>query len=385
MSHCLERIDLLTDDCPLCRAVEPGFALLPWLCPTCLDRCRRIVHEHRRQACIDTLAALPRPAQLSAAMGTTVAGLEQARRALSVAAYNHAKRLLLRDAGEGEGLRGSNAVLLSGPPGSGKTHLVGALARAINAPLVTVDAACLTGAGQAGNLATLLGSRLIGALGGEGGRDPRAVVFIDGLESLATGAESTEDRISAQYALSGLLDGQPLRVAGPQGVSRELQTRDLFIVAAGVSTPLHMRSKAVGFMSDCVGDGADQEPLGLAREVVARFSIQTELAAPDAGQLAVILMHPQAGLLRSYRRQFQMDGVELRVTDAAIGALVRQSLDEGAGARGLQRALERALQPAIYTVPALPNVSRLWLDAAGDELFISLSRPLSATGAAAAA
>ena len=363
---------LAIDECPLCDPVEAGFAALPLLCPECLARCRQVLRGQRRETLYRELASLPRPRETARRLDASVAGLEAVKRGLAVAVYNHGKRLALRDFGETECLPGRSHLLLRGAPGTGKTLVVESLAAQLSVPFARIDATTLTPPDRAGSGLEEIGWRLLESSGGDPDRAGRGVVFIDAIDRLWTNPEGS----AVLHDLAGLLEGRPLRLPLPAGGSLELPTRDLLFIAAGrIATAT--RHRAAGFVTDGGGMPAPgvREP-----QLPGRFAVQLELPAPGVDELRGVLMHPVSGPLARFRRLFGMDGLGLEITEAAVTALVDTAIDEGLGARALHRRLEALLQPAMHVAPACPWLDCIWLDCAGDELFVSLSEPLAMAG-----
>ncbi len=356
----IECLDWFAHACPPCGATDSGGAFAPPRRPDGLSH-----HQ-----------AAPRVQKLVDGLDAAVAGLAAAKRGLAVAVCDHGRRRALRGPGDCGALPGMSHVLLAGPSGSGKTHLVHTLSGLLDVPFLSVDAADLVPCPRRGADLSVIGRRLLDQCAGDREAASRGVVFMDGLERLVA---DPDDRAAPgrvlQEALLDLLDGHPLRVPVP-GAVLELPMRDILFIAAGVP--------AGRLLGGIAGSHLPADPSvnpfpGLMPELLARFSTQLRLPAPDAAQLTAVLRHPR-GPLASCRRLFAFEKVDLAVTAAAVAVLVRACRRKGDGTASLQRLLETALRPALFALPAFPGLRRIWLDAAGEELFVSLAEPLTHAG-----
>jgi len=310
-----------------------------------------------------------------------VIGQERAKRALSVAAYGHVRRLAARDSGEDVRLEKSN-VLLIGPTGCGKTHLARNLAAALSVPFTVCDATEYTEAGYYGKDVEVMVAELLFSCEGDVEATQRGIVFIDEVDKIArrshgarTGAGSRDiGGEGVQQGLLKLLEGREIFV--PLNVTQhwnkhdfvQVDTTEILFICAGTFSDLHLYGgpKRAGFTADGAGtDAPRRQPgritqrelldYGLLAEFLGRLPVRVQLSELGPDELARILTEPPDALLKEYERRLALDRVKLEVTPAAIAAIAEFAVTRGTGARGLRAVIEELLEPALFEGPELSD------------------------------
>jgi ATP-dependent Clp protease ATP-binding subunit ClpX len=372
------------------EALIPSATTDTYICAECVDNIHNLLVEYRTNSGNKSLNGLkdsetdltkvPKPAEISAFLDKYVIGQDAAKRYLSVAVYNHYKRIAQHGDGDDVDVEKSNIILV-GPTGTGKTLLARTIAKLLDVPFAIVDATVLTEAGYVGEDVESLLVRLLQASDYDVAKAERGIVFIDEIDKIARKSDNpsiTRDVSGegVQQGLLKLLEGSVVNVP-PQGGRKHpeqkmipVDTKNILFICGGAFDGIEQKiahrlnTRVVGYSTDPTRQRVEREhylnfvapqdlkSFGLIPEIIGRLPVLTHLEHLDRNALRRILTEPNNAIVRQYDKLFRMDGVKLTFDDDALDLIVDKAIEYKLGARGLRSIVETIMIDAMFELPS---------------------------------